>query len=156
MRLLVSSGDVERRVGGVGGGDCLDVGVDLAGDEAFEAADCVAFRVSIGDTALEVGDGRRVTAAQADHHDGPERGVRVAIAGSVESSTIRVARGDGHGGGATQRREAAFGGVYFRVADGRCRRGNGVPRGREETHGSGPNCDCLPSMRWRSTRVLVK
>jgi hypothetical protein len=43
MRLLVSSGDVECRFGGVGGGDGLDVEVDLAGDEAFEAADCVAF-----------------------------------------------------------------------------------------------------------------
>src|SRR3954470_20418944 len=103
MRLLVASGDVERRVGGVGGGDCLDVEVDLAGDEAFEAADCVAFRVSFGDPALEGGDGRCVAAAEGDHHDGPKCGVRIAVAGSVESSTIRVAGRDGHGGGATER-----------------------------------------------------
>ena len=43
----------------MGSGDGLDVGVDLACDEAFEAADGVAFRVSFGDASLEVGDGRR-------------------------------------------------------------------------------------------------
>ena len=57
MRLLVSSSDVVRRGGGVGGGDCLDVEVDLAGDEAFEAADRVAFGVASGDASFEVGDG---------------------------------------------------------------------------------------------------
>jgi hypothetical protein len=110
MRLLVSSGDLERHVGCVGFGDGLDVGVDLAGDDAFEAADRVAFGVSLGDASFEVGDGGCVAAVKADHDDGPERRVGGAVSGAVESSSLRVAARDGDGCGPAQRGEACFGG----------------------------------------------
>jgi hypothetical protein len=121
MRLLVSSGDVEGRVRG----DVLDVEVDLACEEAFQAADRVAFGVAGGDASLEVREGRCVSAAGPDHDDGPERGVGVAVTGSVESSSLGVAAGDGDGGGATERREAGFGSEPVGIVAGGAHQGAG-------------------------------
>src|SRR5262245_61298617 len=95
MRLLVSSGDLEGRGGCLGDG--ADVGVDLAGDEAFEAADGVAFGVSLADASFEVGDRGCVSAAEPDRDDGPQRRVGVAVPGPVEAPALGVAGGDGHG-----------------------------------------------------------
>ena len=47
-----SSGDLEWWSFGVGAGDGLDVVVELACDEPFQAADGVAFGVSFGDAPL--------------------------------------------------------------------------------------------------------
>jgi|GEM_PF-5412541 len=69
MRLLVSSGDVECWSWCVCRGDVLDVEVELAGDEAFEASDGVSFRVAFGDSSFEVGDGWCVAAAESDHDE---------------------------------------------------------------------------------------
>ena len=93
----------------------MDVEVDLACSEAFEAADRVAFGVSFRDASFEVGDGGFVSAAESDHDDGPKRGVRAAVSGTVESSSLRVAARDRNGCGATQRSEAGFGGEAFGI-----------------------------------------
>ena len=66
----------------------MDVGVDLACDEAFEAADRVAFGVSFGDASFEVGDGWCVSAAETDHDDGPQRGVGLAVTATVEAMPV--------------------------------------------------------------------
>jgi len=88
----------------------LDVAVDLACGEAFEAADGVALRVSFRNAPLEVFDRWRVATAEAGHDDGPQRGVASAVTGAVEPAPLGVAGRDGHGGGAAQRREARLGG----------------------------------------------
>ena len=76
MRLLVSGGE-SGFVLPVGDG--ADVFVDLAGDVAFEAADRFSFREPVGGAPFDVGDRGCVFASDADHDDGPERGVGLAV-----------------------------------------------------------------------------
>jgi hypothetical protein len=105
--------------------DGLDVVVELACDEPFEAADRVAFGVPFADASFEVGDGWCVPASEPDHDDRPERGVRATITGAVESSRVRVRGRHGHGCGAAQRGETRLGaqpfGIVTRGAEQRSR-----------------------------------
>ena len=66
-----------------------------------------------------------VSAAKPDNDDGPERGVGVAVTGSVEPSSLGVAARDRDGCGATQGSEAGFGGEPFGI----------VARGAEQRDG---------------------
>ena len=73
-----------RRCGRVVGHDAL---VDLAGEEALQAADDVLLREAFGGAAGDVVDGRLV---EAHAHDGGpvERGVGLAVAAAVEAMPV--------------------------------------------------------------------
>src|SRR5204863_4333800 len=89
--------------------------VDLAGDVALEAADGFSFAEPLCGASLDVGNGGRVLGADADHDDGPERGVRLAVAGAAESVAVRPAGGDAHGCAAAQGGVAGFAAKPFGV-----------------------------------------
>jgi hypothetical protein len=68
-----------------------DGSVDLAGDVALEAAGDLAGGEPFGGAARDVGDGALIAGASG-HHDGPQRMVGGAVAATVETMTVGLAR----------------------------------------------------------------
>jgi hypothetical protein len=90
----------------------------LSGDVALEAAGDVASGESFFGAPVGVGAGVGVV-AEADHGDGPERVVGLAVATAVESVTCGLARRGRDGAGAAERRERRFAREPFGVVSGR-------------------------------------
>src|SRR5271170_5558238 len=78
-----------------------EVGVDLAGDVALQAADDFLLGFSFGRAAFGVGAGGRVR-AQASEHDPPQGVAVLAVAARVEPAADGLARRCRDGGGAAQ------------------------------------------------------
>ena len=78
-----------------------EMGVDLAGNEPFQAADDLAFCQSLGEPFAEIGEGRRM-AAQTYDDDTIEGRIGLSIAAAVQSMPARLAAGGGDRAGPAQ------------------------------------------------------
>jgi len=67
-----------------GGEGFLHDAVEVAGDVAFEAADGFAGALAVAGALLDVGAGRRVVVATAQH-DGVQGAVELAVTATVEA-----------------------------------------------------------------------
>ena len=101
--------------GSAGGG--AEVGIDLAGDVALQAADDFFLGFSFGCAAFGVGAGSRVR-AQAGEHDPPQGVVGLAVAAGVEPAADGLARGCRDRGGAAQVRPGGLAAQPFWVVPG--------------------------------------
>ena len=84
-----------------------EVVVDLAGDEAFEAADGFFLGAAFVDAAGDVGAGALV-ADHAGDEDVPERGVGVSVAAAVEAVALLFAAAGVDRGDAAEVGEGCF------------------------------------------------
>ncbi len=100
------------------------MGVELAGDEAFETADGFgigfAFCASSGDVGAGVG-----VVFEADDHDSVERCVGLAVAGSAEAVAGLLTRACFDRGDAAELRERGFSVDAMRVVAGGAQQGRG-------------------------------
>lgn len=83
-------------------------GPGLAGEQAFEAADDLAFGLALGGAASDVGPGGCVV-LHADDDGAVERGVGLPVAAAVEAVPVRYAGGCRDRGDAAQARPGRFG-----------------------------------------------
>src|SRR5437879_1770417 len=104
MPLCLSSGVIERSCAVLRFGH--DLG-ELARDVAFRTADDLAFGQAFREATLHVGAGARAPAQPRDH-DHVERGIRLAVAATVESAPAGLARGCLDRAGSAQRGEGAL------------------------------------------------
>src|SRR6266540_4228229 len=107
MLLFLSSRDL------VGGG-ALQEPEQLPGDHALQAPADLARALALAGTAGGVGPGRWVLEL-ADHDDGVQRAVELAIPTTVEAVTHDLARGGLDRGGAGQHRKRSLGADPTRV-----------------------------------------
>ena len=95
-----------------GGGRCLQLPVEGAGEVALEAAGRFAEGLALALASLDVGDRRRVVFASADD-DVVQGAVEFAVAAAVEPVAHALAGGGGDRGGSG---EAGEGGLVFEPA----------------------------------------
>ncbi len=91
--------------GGEVGSECA---VELAGDEAFEAADGFFFGLALGEAAFGVAAGS-FAVSEPDDDDHVQGSVGVAVAGEVESVTLGAPAGCGDRRGSAQVSEGRLG-----------------------------------------------
>ena len=91
-----------------------DALVDLACDEALQAADDVLLRQALGGAARDVVDGRLME-AHADDHGAVDRSVGLAVTAAVETVLVRETRRRRDRTGAAELRERCFGPDPFGV-----------------------------------------
>jgi hypothetical protein len=94
-----------------------EVGVDLAGDVAFQAADDLCLGQAFGGAPFDVGAGRGVGAHPGDHN-APQGVVGLPVAGGVEAVPFGLAGGGGDRGGGAQVGPGGFGAEPFGVVPG--------------------------------------
>ena len=97
--------------------DMAEVGVDLAGDVPFEAADDLFLRQAFGGAPFDVGAGRRVGAHPGDH-DPPQGVVGLPVPGRVEAPPDGLAGGGRDRGGGAQVRPGGLGAKTLGVVPG--------------------------------------
>jgi hypothetical protein len=94
-----------------------EVGVDLAGDVALQAAQDVEFGEAVFGPPLDRGPGRWV-AVHADQGDAPQGVVGPPVTGPVEPVAVGAARGRGDGCGTAQVGEGGLGAQPLGVVAG--------------------------------------
>ena len=115
MRQPISGPGRPRECGLADG--AAEVGIDLAGDVALQAANDFLLGFPFGCAAFGVGAGRRII-AQAGEHDPPQGVVGLAVAARVEPAADGLARGCRDGGDAAQVRPGGLAAQPFRVVPG--------------------------------------
>ena len=94
-----------------------EVGVDLAGDVPFQAADDLCLGQAFGGAPFDVGAGRGV-GAHPGYHDPPQGVVGLPVAGGVEAVPFGLAGGGRDRGGGAQVGPGGFGAKPFGVVPG--------------------------------------